>query len=175
LSLWHPNRKFPPLPHASKHLAGGEDQLFDQNLNTTNIVTFDEVKATTRMRVKGGRIPFSGWATGGFSYTDLPTTETTIDTVPITVEASYGFIIMIYVGTVEFDADATVWLGVYVDTSLQIKTEITGSVGEKNTFAMCYVAGRGNGSYDVILKGYTSAGSPNVEGEFIVMVFPNPA
>ena len=36
--------QFPPEPHASSHRVGGADQLFDQNLNTTDSVKFANIR-----------------------------------------------------------------------------------------------------------------------------------
>lgn len=54
MSLWYPTRRFPPKPHASSHLAGGSDQLFDQNLNTTDEPTFAGIIIPEDKRIRSG-------------------------------------------------------------------------------------------------------------------------
>jgi len=51
MSLVYPNRRFPPLPHAETHLAGGSDQLFDQNLNTTDSPRFASLTVDGKAQV----------------------------------------------------------------------------------------------------------------------------
>ena len=52
--------QFPPEPHASSHRVGGADQLFDQNLNTTDSVKFANLEVSENINA-GIITHFGAW------------------------------------------------------------------------------------------------------------------